>query len=271
MKNDSSVSGLAIADVSVGYGQTRVVNEASLRLQPGQVTALVGPNGSGKSTLLRAVAALHPIESGEVRFDTGESTGELQSKQLAKRLTMLTQMRPTPQGVRVRNVVALGRHPYRGRFGGGDTEGNALVDRAMRLTGVDSLSETPVNELSGGQMQRVWLAMCLAQDTEVLLLDEPTNHLDIKYQVELLELLYSLAHDHGVCVGVVLHDLNQAATVADTVAVLSAGRIVGLGHPTDVLISELLSEVYDIEITCAVDPITGLMTVRGRPPRMCQP
>lgn len=238
-----------------------------MHFSPGHVTALVGPNGSGKSTLLRAVAALHPMESGQARFDDGQSTRELPSKLLAKRLTMLTQMRPTPQGVRVRDVVSLGRHPYRGRFGGGDPHGQNVVERSMRLTGVAALEHTPVNELSGGQMQRVWLAMCLAQDTEVLLLDEPTNHLDIKYQVELLELLYTLAHHHGVCVGVVLHDLNQAATIADTVAVMSGGKIAGVGSPNDVLTSQLLSDVYDIQITCTVDPETNTVTVKGRPPR----
>ncbi len=252
----------------VGYDGTPVCHSIDLELKPGQVTALVGPNGSGKSTLLRAIAKLHPVTSGTAAFGDGTPIDSLASRELAKRLTMLTQMRPTPQGVRVRDAVALGRHPYRGRWRNADAEGAAVVARAMRLTGVDTIADSPVDALSGGQLQRVWLASCLAQDTEVLLLDEPTNHLDMKYQVELLELLYSLAHDHGVCVGVVLHDLNHAAAIADVVAIMSQGSIAGVGTPRGVLRSDLLSQVYDIAVTCDYDADTDLVTVRSRPPRL---
>lgn len=249
-----------------GYSKESVVQGVDLRLNAGEVTALVGPNGSGKSTLLRTLSGLLAASSGDVRFDDGAVVGEIPRKQLAQRLTMLTQMRTTPHGMRVRSAVALGRHPFTGWWGKGDDEGPHKIQGAMELADVEDLAHMPLEQLSGGQLQRVWLASCLAQDTEVLLLDEPTNHLDLKYQVELLELLFELAHKHGVCVGVVLHDLNHAAAIADTVAVMSNGSVVDAGPPHEVLRSDLLSDVYGTEIMCEND--AGTVRVSTRSPRI---
>nr|WP_275433451.1 ABC transporter ATP-binding protein [Brevibacterium sp. ACRRH] len=261
----TKASGLTVQGICAGYSTEPVVQGVDLRLNAGEVTALVGPNGSGKSTLLRALSGLLPAHSGQVRFDDDATVDGLSRKQLARRLTMLTQMRTTPHGMRVRSAVELGRHPFTGWWGKGDTVGAQKIQAAMELADVEDLAHLPLEQLSGGQLQRVWLASCLAQDTEVLLLDEPTNHLDLKYQVELLELLFELAHEHGVCVGVVLHDLNHAATIADTVAVMSNGRVVAAGPPHDVLRSELLSEVYGTEITCEHD--AGTVRISTRSPR----
>jgi iron complex transport system ATP-binding protein len=171
----------------------------------------------------------------------------------------------------VRDVVAYGRHPYRGRFGSGDDDGPAVVERAMRITGVETMAERAVDELSGGELQRVWLATCLAQDTGVVLLDEPTTFLDLRYQVETLDTVRELADEHGVAVGVVLHDLDQAAAVADHVVLLQEGVVRATGRPADVLTTDLLSEVYGIRIDVFVDsdghirtrPV-GRHTVRSR-------
>lgn len=260
-------SGLHGTQLRIGYSRGDVVTDVSLELQPGRVTALVGPNGSGKSTLMRGLARLQPLSAGSVTFSDGTDAAALPSRQLARRLTMLAQSRPVPQGLPVRAAVALGRHPYQGRIRTGDPDGAAVVERAMALTGVTAVADSPVDELSGGQLQRVWLASCLAQDTEVLLLDEPTNHLDLKYQVELLELLHSLAHDHGVCIGVVLHDLNHAAAVADRIVLLSAGRIAAAGTPAEVLDGQVLSTVYGIDITTDYSRASERIEVRPRPPR----
>ncbi|MEV6493111.1 ABC transporter ATP-binding protein [Actinoplanes sp. NPDC051633] len=240
-------SGLTLA-----YDDRTVVHDAGIELAAGRVVALVGPNGSGKSTLLRALARLHLPRSGTVRLPDGDALA-LRPKDFARRVTLLTQSRPTPGGVRVRDVVAYGRHPYRGRFGTGDTEGAAVVDRAMRLTGVAAMAERPVDELSGGELQRVWLATCLAQDTGVVLLDEPTTFLDLRYQMEILDTVRDLADEHGVAIGVVLHDLDQAAAVADHVVLLSSGAVRASGPPADVLTTDLLSEVYALRIDVHVD------------------
>jgi len=248
MTGDAALTG---ADLTLAYDGRTAVHGAGIALRAGTVVALVGPNGSGKSTLLRALARLHTPRSGTVALADTDAFA-LRPKDFARRVTLLTQTRPTPGGVQVRDVVAYGRHPYRGRFGAGDPEGPAHVERAMRLTGVDAMAGRAVDELSGGELQRVWLATCLAQDTGVVLLDEPTTFLDLRYQVEILDIVRELADDHEVAVGVVLHDLDQAAAVADQVVLMHAGEVRATGRPADVLTSELLTEIYGLRIDVSV-------------------
>jgi iron complex transport system ATP-binding protein len=250
------------ADLTLAYHGTVVVTSADLRLQPGQVTALIGPNGSGKSTLLRALARLHTPESGTVSLPDVPDAHALSVKDFARRVTLLSQSRPTPSGVSVRDVVGYGRHPYRGRWRQNDADGPRAIAWAMEVTGVGSMAERGVDELSGGELQRVWLATCLAQDTRVLLLDEPTTYLDLRYQVEILDLVRDLADDHGVAVGVVLHDLDQAAAVADHVVLLRRGEVVGSGRPHEVLTADALTETYGIRIDVHRDEHTGRVHTR---------
>jgi ferric hydroxamate transport system ATP-binding protein len=251
-------------DLDLGYHGLQVVHSAAAGIRPGQVTALVGPNGSGKSTLLRALARLHRPDRGEVLLDGDTPTDALalSRREFARRVTLLTQSRPVPTGLSVHDVVGFGRYPYRGRFRSDDPDGPAVIERAMALTRVTDLADRPVDELSGGQLQRVWLACCLSQDTGVLLLDEPTNHLDLRYQVEILDLLRDLADDSRIAVGVVLHDLEQAAAVADEVMLLADGRVRAVGPPAAVLTSELLTEAYGIHVAVDDDAATGLLRIR---------
>ncbi|MET8556498.1 ABC transporter ATP-binding protein [Streptomyces sp. NPDC004959] len=259
--------GLTATGVCVAYDRAEVLRDAALSLRPGEVTALVGPNGSGKSTLLRTLARLQRARAGQVRLEEDGTDHvdalALAPKQFARRVALLTQQRPTPGGLRVRDVVEFGRYPYQGRWGGTDPEGAAAIERAMRLTGVGDLAERAVEQLSGGQLQRVWLAGCLAQETGVLLLDEPTTYLDLRYQVELLDLVRDLADEHAIAVGVVLHDLDQAAAVADRIALLCDGRVVADGTPEEVLLSERLTEVYGIRVEVDTDPLTGRPRTRA--------
>ncbi|QMW66563.1 ABC transporter ATP-binding protein [Mumia sp. ZJ1417] len=250
--------------VRAAYGSAVVVDDVSIALMPGRVTALIGPNGSGKSTLLRTLAHLHKAADGRIALREGESITDLKAKELATRLTLLSQSRSAPGGVTVREVVAYGRHPHRSRWGGGDPDGHAIVERAMAMTGVTELAGRGVDTLSGGQAQRVWLASCLAQDTPVLLLDEPTTYLDLRYQVELLDIVRDLADDHGIAVGIVLHDLDQAAAVADEVVLLVEGKITAVGTPQEVLTTELLSPAYGVTVDVHVDPHDGHLRTRAR-------
>ena len=252
--------GLVGEDLHLGYHGKQVVDGASIRIAAGEVTALVGPNGSGKSTLLRALARLHHADAGSITFPDGSSAFDLSAKDFARRVTLLTQSRPTPSGVSVRDVVGYGRHPYRSRWRNDDPDGYRAIENAMDVTGVAAMADRAVDELSGGELQRVWLATCLAQDTGVLLLDEPTTFLDLRYQVEILDLMRDLADDHQVGVGVVLHDLNQAAAVADRVALLDAGRVRSTGTPAEVLEAVALTETYGIQIDVRSDPHTGRLT-----------
>ncbi|OIJ34530.1 ABC transporter ATP-binding protein [Microbacterium sp. LCT-H2] len=257
---------LAGESLVLGYGRTRVVHDVSLRLAPGRVTALIGPNGSGKSTVLRALARLHRIEAGTVRIGGAASrdAATLSAKEFAKTVAMLSQSRPHPSGIEVSDVVAYGRHPHRGRFSGVSDADRSAVARALALTGLSAMAARPVDQLSGGELQRVWLATALAQDTGVLLLDEPTNHLDLRYQVETLDLVRELADDHGTALGVVLHDLDHAASVADDVVLMHRGRVHAAGAPAEVLTGENLSHVYGLRIDTALDEETGLVRVRPR-------
>lgn len=254
---------LSATGVTVAYDGVDVVHDASLRLAPGEVTALVGPNGSGKSTLLRTVARLQRPRTASLVID-GDTDGLAMSpRDFSRRVALLTQGRPTPGGLTVRDVVEFGRYPYRGRWGKADPGGRTAVDRALALTGVEEFADRGVEHLSGGQLQRVWLAGCLAQETGVLLLDEPTTYLDLRYQVELLDLIRDLADDHGIAVGVVLHDLDQAAAVADRIVLLHAGRIVADDLPQNVLTAERLTETYGIRIDVEPDPLTGRLRTRA--------
>lgn len=299
----SAPAALRADDVSVAYDGVDVVHGARVELRPGCVTALVGPNGSGKSTLLRTLARLQKPRTGSLtltappagvewsqnvvrphgkddsrpldRPSAGEGEGasegagktldgfELSLREFARRVALLTQGRPTPGGLSVRDVVEFGRYPHRGRWGRSDPDGPAAVDRALDLTGVADLAGRGVDQLSGGQLQRVWLASCLAQDTGVLLLDEPTTYLDLRYQVELLDLVRDLADSGRIAVGVVLHDLDQAAALADRIVVLSEGRIVAEGDPEDVLTPRLLTDVWGIRIDVDTDPTTGHLRTRA--------
>lgn len=254
---------LAARGVVAGYRRESVVHGVDLTLRAGRVTALIGPNGSGKSTVLRSLAHLHPASAGSIDLADDRPISSLSGRVLATRLTMLSQSRSTPGGVSVREVVEYGRHPHRGRWGGADADGPEIVDRAMALTGIIDLAGRAVDTLSGGQLQRVWLASCLAQETAVLLLDEPTTFLDLRYQVELLDVVRELADDHGIAIGVVLHDLDQAASIADEIVLLVDGRVAAAGTPHEVLTPELLTAAYGIRVDVDTDPTTGHLRTRA--------
>ncbi|MFJ8448899.1 ABC transporter ATP-binding protein [[Kitasatospora] papulosa] len=253
-------------DLVLRYGGRPVVHGVSIALEPGRATALVGPNGSGKSTLLRALSRLHRVDGGRVTLGAGDGQPErdaalLSARQFAREVTLFSQSRPAPQGLTVAEVVAFGRHPYRRGFAGQTAEDRTAIDHAMGVTGVRDMAGRPVGELSGGEMQRVWLSACLAQDTGVVLLDEPTNHLDLRYQIETLDLVRDLVQEHGIAVGIVLHDLDQASRVADTLVLMRSGRVHATGAPADVLTAENIAEVYDIRVEVGVDPRTGRLRI----------
>ncbi|MFE3740460.1 ABC transporter ATP-binding protein [Streptomyces sp. NPDC059096] len=253
-------------DLVLRYGGTPVVHGVSLALEPGRATALIGPNGSGKSTLLRALSRLHRVDEGRVTLGARAGHPEraaalLSAREFAREVTLFSQSRPAPQGLTVTEVVAFGRHPYRRGFAGLSDADRSAVDHAMGVTGVRDMAGRPVGELSGGEMQRVWLAACLAQDTGVVLLDEPTNHLDLRYQIDTLDLVRDLVEEHGVAVGIVLHDLDQASRVADTLILMRSGRVHAAGAPADVLTAENIGEVYDIRVEVETDPRTGRLRI----------
>jgi ferric hydroxamate transport system ATP-binding protein len=254
---------LSGADLVLGFGSHVVVDGVGIELVPGRVTALVGPNGSGKSTLLRGIARLHALESGDVVLGGDDPdgapsrpVGALSARAFAREVTLFAQSRTAPQGLSVREVVAFGRHPYRRAFAGLSDLDRGAVDRALHATGLVPMAHRAAGELSGGELQRVWLAACLAQETGVVLLDEPTNHLDLRYQVETLDLIRDLADDHDVAVGVVLHDLDHAARVADHLLLMASGRVLAEGTPLDVLTADNIRTAYGLSVEVSLDERT---------------
>lgn len=257
---------LAGNGLALGYGAVPVVRGVSVELRPGRVTALVGPNGSGKSTLLRGLARLHPVSDGSIVLggttgDGEEPVASLSARDFARQVTLFAQSRLAPQGLSVREVVSFGRHPYRRRFAGMSAQDRDAVERALELTGVRAMADRAAGELSGGELQRVWLAACVAQETGVVLLDEPTNHLDLRYQVETLDLIRDLADEHGVAVGVVLHDLDHAARVADELMLMTSGRVLAAGAPLDVLTADHIQTAYGVAVDVSVDERTGHLRI----------
>ena len=183
------------------------------------------------------------------------------SREFAQEVTLFAQSRSAPQGLSVREVIAFGRHPYRRKFAGMSSDDRAAVEHALDATGVRAMADRAVGELSGGEVQRVWLAACLAQETGVVLLDEPTNHLDLRYQVETLDLIRDLADVHGVAVGVVLHDLDHAASVADELVLMRAGRILAAGSPAQVLTAEHIGAAYEVPVEVTFDERTQRLRI----------
>ncbi len=223
-----------------------VIRGLDITVREGEIVALVGPNGSGKSTLLRALARVLKPARGVVLLD-GKSLSEWSTREVARQLALLPQSPVLATDMSVEELVWMGRSPHQGLFGLPTLEDRQAVEKAIEETGITALAKRQVGLLSGGERQRAWLAMALAQQPQVLLLDEPTTFLDLHHQLEVLDLIRYLNHEHGLTVIMVLHDLNQAARYAHRVCVLKDGQVFGDGAPADILTPETLREVFQID------------------------
>ncbi|QKW38240.1 ABC transporter ATP-binding protein [Actinomadura sp. NAK00032] len=256
---------LAAEGLSLGYGDRAVIDSLDLAVPPGEMTVIVGANACGKSTLLRSLSRLLAPRTGRVVLD-GREVHRMPAKELARTLGLLPQSPVAPEGITVLDLVSRGRHPHQGVFSRWKTEDDAAVAAALAATRTADLADRAVDELSGGQRQRVWIAMALAQQTDLLLLDEPTTFLDASHQIEVLDLLTDLNRDRGTTIVMVLHDLNLAARYGDHLIALAGGRLHACGAPADVLTEEVVRTVFDLDSRIIEDPVSGrpLMLPIGR-------
>ncbi|WP_396668400.1 ABC transporter ATP-binding protein [Microbacterium sp. R86528] len=251
--------------ITLAYGDRTIIEGLDLEIPAGAITAIIGANGCGKSTLLRALARLIAPKTGHVILD-GKDLHTRPSKEVARTLGLLPQSPVAPEGIVVTDLVGRGRHPHQKLLARWSEHDYEVVAQSLAATGVEDLADRPVDELSGGQRQRVWIAMALAQETDILLLDEPTTFLDVAHQIEVLDLLTDLNRNLGSTIVMVLHDMNMAARYADYVFALSGGRVIAHGAPSEVMTSGLIRDVFNIESEIITDPVSGTPIVlpRGR-------
>jgi iron complex transport system ATP-binding protein len=247
---------LSTDELSIGYGEALIVKNLSIEIPDKKITTIIGPNGCGKSTLLKAITRIISHQSGNILLD-GNDISKVNTKLLAKQMAILPQTPESASGLTVGELVSYGRFPYQKGFGRLTKKDYEVIDWALEVTGTIDFKFRPVDALSGGQRQRVWIAMALAQETEIIFLDEPTTYLDMAHQLEVLELLQKLNYEQERTIVMVLHDLNQAARFADHIIALKDGEIVKAGNCDEVISHKVLKKVFNIDAVIGHDPRTG--------------
>lgn len=233
-------------NLSVSYDKKVVVHNINLHVKKGEILSIVGPNGCGKSTVLKALTRLLKPSGGDVLFE-GKPIKKISTKDIAKKLAVLPQIRQTPEDFDVEMLIRYGRYPHSNFSGKLNDEDRRIIKWALKQTGMTHHKNQKLTQLSGGERQRAWIAMALAQKTDIIVLDEPTTFLDLSHQLEVLELIKSLNKTENVTILMVLHDLNQAIRYSDRVYVMKLGSIIAEGKPEDVLTSDRLKEVFHID------------------------
>lgn len=235
-----------VDSISIRYEQKNAISNFSFSVKQGEVMSIIGPNGSGKSTLLKAIARHIPYHEGSVKFE-GANLKSMNSKQVARKMCMLSQKNQAPSDMTVIDLVSYGRYPHKKWFEKLNNDDMEIVHWALERTHLTSYKDRTVASLSGGESQRAWIAMALAQRPKVLLLDEPTTYLDISHQHEVLELVRELNREMGMTVVMVLHDLNQASAYSDSIVVVQAGEKVMCGTPNQVMTTDMIRQVYRMD------------------------
>lgn len=241
---------LKAQSLNISYDHKKILDDFKIDVEKGEIVSIIGPNGSGKSTALKAMSRLIPVEKGKVLLD-GKDLHSLSSKSISQTMSVLFQSNETPSDITVEELVNYGRTPHKKWFERKNDEDVSIVEWAIEKTGLTSLKDRQVSSLSGGEAQRAWIAMSLAQRPKILLLDEPTTYLDIAHQLQLLELIQTVNRELGMTIVMVLHDLNQASIYSDKVCVISKGIVVKYGSSEEVMTQEMVRQVYGVE--CEID------------------
>ncbi|MBZ8176733.1 ATP-binding cassette domain-containing protein [Corynebacterium poyangense] len=247
---------ISAKNLTVAYGEKTILSGVDISFPAGRVSTIIGPNGCGKSTLLKSVARIIPAQSGSIEVG-GDDALAMKRRQLAKKIALLPQTPMAPPGLPVADLVARGRHPHQSWIRQWSATDEEVVYTALKFTGSEDLADQPIDALSGGQRQRVWISMVLAQNTDVLFLDEPTTYLDLSHSIEVLNLVQHLKKTLGRTIVMVLHDLNLAVRYSDHLVVMAQGRILAEGTPQDIMIPQLLEQVFGLDALVVEDPAVG--------------
>ncbi len=250
------MNSISTEKLDIAYDDALIVKALDMNIPHGKITSIIGPNGCGKSTVLKAVGRILKPKTGLV-YLSGDDIRKLSTKEIAKKMAILPQTPTAPSGLTVSELVAYGRFPHQKGFGKLMPEDKKIIQWALRVTKLTEFEHREVDTLSGGQRQRVWIAMALAQQTDLILLDEPTTYLDLAHQMEVLKLLYDLNRRQGCTIAMVLHDLNLAARFSDYIIAIRAGKIIKHGSPEEVMTQEVLKEAFSIDAEIVYEPRTG--------------
>ncbi|MEK4791609.1 ABC transporter ATP-binding protein [Bacillus sp. FSL K6-2971] len=250
------MSAISTEALSLGYGETMIIDELNVSIPKGEITVFIGSNGCGKSTLLRSLARLMKPMGGSILLE-GHSIAKLPTKEVAKQLAILPQGPEAPEGLTVHQLVKQGRYPYQNWLKQWSKQDEEAVNRALKSTKMEDLADRTVDSLSGGQRQRAWIAMTLAQETDIILLDEPTTYLDMTHQIEILDLLFDLNEKEQRTIVMVLHDLNLACRYAHHLVAIKDKTIYAEGRPETVINCDLVKNVFDMNCQVTTDPLFG--------------
>lgn len=241
-----------IESLTTGYENTKIIENLNVMIQTGKITTIIGPNGCGKSTLLKTIGRILKKECGEIYLQE-ENMNTMSTKEIAKKLALLVQSPTAPGQLKVHELIAYGRYPHRKNVGRLTKEDNEKINWAMEVTNTGEFRNREIAALSGGQRQRVWLAMALAQETDILLLDEPTTYLDMAHQLEVLEIVQQLNKNLGCTIIMVLHDLNHAARFSDELIAMKKGEVLHMGAPEQVMTADILRNIFQIDAKIMID------------------
>lgn len=253
------MNSITTKNLAIAYEDKLIVDDLNINIPKGKITTIIGPNGCGKSTVLKTIGRILKPKKGMVYLN-GEDIKKLSTKDIAQKMAILPQCPQAQVGITVGELVSYGRFPYQNGFGNLSNVDKKIIEWALDITNLTELETTAVDNLSGGQRQRVWIAMALAQQTDLILLDEPTTYLDMAYQLELLELLYNLNRKENCTIVMVLHDLNLAARFADYMIAMRSGGVISHGTPKEIMNTKVLRETFHIEAEIVCGDKTGCPT-----------
>lgn len=247
---------LEVNNIEVGYHNHSVIDDLTVSIPKNKITTIIGPNGCGKSTLIKTISRILKANKGTILLD-GKAINTLDTREIAKQMAILPQTAESPGGLSVFELVSYGRFPYRKAMGSLSKEDYKYINWAIQVTGLTDFSDRQISDMSGGQRQRVWIAMALAQGTEILVLDEPTTYLDLAHQLDILLLLQKLNKEENRTIIMVLHDLNLASRFSDYMIAMKDGELVTEGTPNSVMTRDYLRTLFNIEADIQLCPHSG--------------